>query len=182
MTKIEKEIFYKGVLYGKFGYSGIFPFSQTYKQLDKLCELIYKKRLHCIDDNTINQEELYKESQIKKLYYAERFLKGKNNIYNRLNKLDIVLYDDIIERITSLQFHQSNYILDVLENYDTESDDIITDFINIFGNKILNYEMVSILVDIYIQPLRYIENISGLLDNSVFQLNISDSEKTKICD
>jgi hypothetical protein len=183
MAKIEKEVFYKNILFEKFEYCGVFPFSETYKQLDKLCEIVYKKRLHYISGKEISYKVLIDYSKMKNFMYAYRFLKTKNDIYKRLNKLDIVLYDDIIERIMKVDYSRSDYILSILEKYDTDNDEIISNLTQIFDNCLINYEVVSILVDIYIEPLRYIEDLLEVLDNSIGKLNhLTITEKKMIYD
>lgn len=182
-NSIKREIIYKNILFEKFGYYGGFPFSKTVKQLDTLCEVRYRKKLINISKVEICHVELLELSKIRNMAYAYRFLKAKSNIYERLKKLEIVLFDYIISRILLLEVNEIDYILQILEKYNTENCDIISDFEFVFKNEIMNFEIVSILVDIFIEPLMYIDNLMELLTKCIYSLpHLSQDEKKKIHD
>jgi len=174
---------YKNILLEKFGYCGVYPFSSTVKQLDALCEVICHKKLINVQKNEIPYVKLLELSKIRNMVYSYRFLKAKSDIHERLKNLEIVLFDDIISRILLLEVNQIDYVLQILERYNTENCDIISDFELIFKNEMINYEVVSILVDIFIEPLMYIENLMELLNKCIYTLShISQDEKRKIHD
>lgn len=169
----EKEIFYKSVLLNKFGYYGNYPFSYNYKQLETITQLLYNKKLYCVDKEKLSIDEMLKISKQRQYTYATEFLEKKNKFLKKLDNLTISLDNDLLYRITNLDSMQVQFILSILENEnDTEQQ-----FELIFGYSQLNYEMFTCLVDIYIEPLKYIKNLNVLLQNTIDLLKISKNEK-----
>ena len=170
--KIERELYIKSILDYVFGYTGVYPYSSTYKQLNTISKFIFKIPIYKkeIDDQVV--DILLHESTKRNFGYAEFFLrKLKIRMYN------FDLPPSIKTRIGFLDIDKQKYIFNVLKTYDEITSDNIP---FIFNNEFINFYTASVLIDIYIEDITDIHNITQIFS----EMEIQDKEMIVdyICD
>jgi hypothetical protein len=162
--KIERELYIKSILFNLFGFTGDYPYSSTYKQLNTLCKIVYKKPIYkqTIDQDTM--ELFLLEAKKRDLGYAEYFLRKW-----KIQSYGVDLPDSIKRRISNLEPIKQRYIFDILANYD----DITFDNIFfIFSSPYIDFYTASIVIDLYIESIYDIHNIIQILS----EIDMRDKE------
>lgn len=170
--KIERELYIKTILYSLFGYTGTYPYSFTYKQLNTMSKTLFKTPIYKqkMEQNKID----YLLSEAKKLNfgYAEHFLR-KWKIQN--SELDLPM--PIKRRIINLELSKQKYIFEVISSYDEITDESVN---IIFNNENIDFYTASIIIDMYIDDFCSINNIVQIFDE--IDMKDQDLIKDYICD
>lgn len=162
--KIERELYIKSILFNLFGFSGVHPYSSTYKQLNILSKIVFKKPIYKhIPDYTL-VDVLLLEAKKRNFGYAEYFLRKW-----KIQLCNIDLPDSTMKRIGNLDIIKQRYIYDILLSYDEITKDNIC---FIFDNPNIDFYTASIIIDTFIESIFDIHDIVHILS----EIDMQDKE------